>query len=134
MINELSLIVILCIAGFFLSAYAYYVERKYAKNQKYKAICDINEKASCTKAFSSKYGRTFGISNSIYGIIFYILVLVLLYEGFYKIIFYLSILGMLKSVQLAYVLYFKLKNLCIVCNSIYVVNILTLVVSYLMVY
>jgi vitamin-K-epoxide reductase (warfarin-sensitive) len=134
MIDEISIIVILCIAGFFLSVYALYVERKHAKNQRYKAVCDINEKASCTKAFASKYGKTFGMPNSAYGMVFYAAIFILLFLGFYDYVFYLAILAMMGSVRLAYVLYFKLKDMCIVCTSIYVVNILILVVGYLLVY
>ena len=42
---------------------------------------------------------------------------------------YLSVLSNIGSVYLAYVLYFILQNICVVCVSIYVVNFLLLVTS-----
>ncbi|MCH7568535.1 MAG: hypothetical protein IIA87_03865 [Nanoarchaeota archaeon] len=129
----LIIIQILAILGFLLSFYALYIEKKYEKSKKYKSLCDISEKVSCTKAFSSKYGKLFGLSNSVYGMIFYLVILLL---SFYNItyIFYLSMLAVIGSVYLAYVLYFKLNNFCLVCSGIYLVNIILLIFSYLEVY
>ncbi len=134
MVNEIATIAVICFIGFVLSIYALSVEKKKNANKNYKSVCDINDRASCTKAFTSKYGKTFGISNSIYGMVFYILVLILLFFGFYNYIFYLAIFGMLKTIYLAYALFFKLKDLCIVCSLIYTVNILLLIFSYLAAY
>ena len=117
--------------GIILSAYALYIEHKKAKNAEYKAVCDINDKMSCTKAFSSEYGKTFGLSNSIYGIIFYIIVYLLILFNQINLIFYLSILAVIGSIYLAYTLYFKVKSFCLICNGIYIVNILLLVFSYM---
>lgn len=121
-------VIVLSILGFLLSLYSYYAEKKFCKTKR-KMICDINDKISCTKAFTSIYGKTFGISNSLYGMVFYLFILILSFYNL-KYVFYLSILAVLGSVYLAYVLYFKVKSFCIVCNSIYLVNILLLVFSY----
>ncbi len=120
---------ILAVIGLLLSLYAFYVEKRFKANSKYHAACDINNKISCTKAFKSKYGHTFGISNSIFGIFFYAIIFVLLFMNLTNIVFYLSTISLLGSLYLAYVLYFKVRSFCIVCNSIYVVNILLFVVS-----
>ena len=122
-------IIILSFIGIILSIYAYSVERKSKKQENYKAICDINERMSCSKAFSSKYGSILGISNAIKGIFFYIILIILSFISL-KAVFYLSILSLLGTVYLVYVLYFKLKNFCIVCTLIYLVNILLLIFSY----
>ncbi len=121
-------IIVLSVIGFLLSLYSYYVERQFCKTKK-KAICDINDKISCTKAFTSIYGKTFGISNSIYGMVFYLVILILSFYNL-KYVFYLSILAVLSSVYLAYTLYFKVKSFCVICNTIYLVNILLLILSY----
>ena len=122
-------IIILSLIGLVLSAYAYSIERKLKKQEDYKAICDIHEKMSCSKAFSSKYGSLLGISNSLKGIFFYTILIILSFVS-PKAVFYLSILSVLGTVYLAYVLYFKLKNFCVVCTLIYLVNILLLIFSY----
>jgi len=133
-------IIILAIIGILLSIYAYYIERKTRKNKHYHAVCDFNNTVSCTKAFSSKYGHTFGVSNSIGGIFFYFLILILVILSIYNIynlssiiinsIFYLTIISMIGSTYLAYASYFKLKNFCMICNAIYIINILLVVFSY----
>lgn len=124
-----NIIRIVAVIGFLLSFYFLYIEKKASKSKKYKAICDISDKMSCTKAFSSRYGSLFGLSNSVLGLGFYLVIFLL---TFYNItyIFYLSILSIIISIYLAYVLYFKLKNFCLICNAIYLVNILLLIFSY----
>lgn len=122
---------ILAVIGLILSLYALVIEKRIKEDNKYKPACDISDKVSCTKAFSSKYGKTFGLSNSIYGIIFYIVILLLTLLGLINYVFYISVLSVLGSIYLVYILYFKVKSFCLVCNGIYLVNVLLLVFSYL---
>ena len=122
-------ITILAIIGLLLSIYALYVGKK-SSEKHYKAACDINDKISCTKAFSSSYGKILGISNSVFGIIFYIIILILNALDNIQVIFYLAVISVIGSIYLAYISYIKLKILCIVCSSIYLVNILLLIFSY----
>ena len=121
----------LAVIGFILSAYALYLKRKKAKNPEYKSVCDISDNMSCTKVFSSSYGKSFGISNSIYGLVFYTTIYFLDIFSQNNFIFYLSILSVLVSIYLAYILYIKVKSYCLICNGIYLVNILLLIFSYL---
>jgi len=125
-----GLIQLIAVFGFLLSLYALYVERKSAKSKTYKPICDINDRVSCTKAFSSKYGRLAVLPNSLYGMFFYPAVFVLAQYEFITYIFYLSILSVLGSLYLAYVMYFKIKTICLVCSGIYLTSILLLIFSY----
>ena len=48
-----------CFLGIALSCYALYVEIKKEQDDSYVAMCDFNEKMSCTKVFSSKYDKCF---------------------------------------------------------------------------
>ena len=125
---------ILSVIGFVLSVYAFIVEKKKEKDSKYKALCDINDKISCTKVFSSKYGKMAILPNSFYGMIFYLVVFLLAFFGNINYIFYLSVISVIGSSYLAYVLYFKVKNFCLVCHGIYIVNILLLIFSWVRVY
>ena len=113
-----------------LSIYAFYIEKRVEENKKYKALCDISDKASCTKAFSSSYGKMFIIPNSLMGIIFYAVIIILALLNQTNSIFYLSILSLLITLYLAYILFIKLKNICIVCSLIYAVNILLVIFAY----
>ncbi|RZF36366.1 hypothetical protein LSTR_LSTR010407 [Laodelphax striatellus] len=53
--------------GFLLSYYAYNVEVSFEEDSNYVAMCDISEHMSCTKAFSSEYGKGFGLTRLIVG-------------------------------------------------------------------
>ena len=124
-------LLLISLIGFLLSLYAIYVERMVKYDKNYKAICDISEKISCSKAFASGYGKIFfGISNGIIGTIFYALIAALNFYGLTNFIFYLSVLSVIGSIYLAYILNFKVKTICLVCYSIYIINILLLIFSF----
>ena len=46
--------IVLCVAGFLLSAYAVYIENAKAKDKDYVAFCDIDENISCTSVLTSE--------------------------------------------------------------------------------
>ena len=67
-----------------ISCYAVYVEVSKHADPEFKALCDFNEKSSCSRVLTSSYGTGMGlisvllgedhplnISNSFYGIILY---------------------------------------------------------------
>lgn len=116
--------------GLVLSFYALHVEENFGRKKGYQAACDINEELSCTRAFTSQYGKTFGISNAFYGVLFYVIVLVLSIMNESGYILVLAILSVLGSAYLAYLQYAKVKTLCLVCTAIYVVNILLVIFAY----
>lgn len=121
------IIILISIIGILLSVYAYYVEIK-SKEKNYHAGCDISNKISCTKIFNSRYGKLVGVSNSLLGIIFYFVVIVLFYIRF-ELIFYMTLLSVLGSLYLAYLQFFRIKSFCLVCSSVYILNILLLIFS-----
>ncbi|ELT87583.1 hypothetical protein CAPTEDRAFT_131213 [Capitella teleta] len=132
----------LCLIGAGLSVYAYHVETTKEKDNSYRAACDINEQMSCSKVFTSRYGRGFGIlehvvgkksplnqPNSVFGLVFYALQTILGLQrtssaAFMQVI--LAVMANMGSVYLAYILYFVLNDVCVVCVSTYVVNFLLL--------
>ncbi|MEQ2256733.1 Vitamin K epoxide reductase complex subunit 1-like protein 1 [Ilyodon furcidens] len=75
---------LVCLLGILLSLYAFHVEREKARDPTYMAMCDVSSSISCSKVFSSRWGRGFGLlgsifgndsvlnqRNSVYGILFY---------------------------------------------------------------
>ncbi|XP_033628231.1 vitamin K epoxide reductase complex subunit 1-like protein 1 [Asterias rubens] len=138
---------VLCALGIVLSVYALYVETSKESNPDFTAMCDIGQSVSCSKVFTSRYGRGFGIigrvlgehhilnqPNSIFGILFYFLqVLIGQIHTLSACNFLImtSILANLGSVYLGYILYFILEDACIVCISTYIVNALLLGVNIL---
>ncbi|HLC54927.1 MAG TPA: vitamin K epoxide reductase family protein [Candidatus Nanoarchaeia archaeon] len=125
------MLIILTLLGALLSCYALYVEWRAHSNKKYVAACDIGHAASCIKAFASPYGKLLGLPNAFYGLVFYIILFPFAFYGLHEFVFYGAVLGMLATFILAYISYVKMKNFCIVCSSVYLVNILLLIFSYL---
>uniref|UniRef100_A0A336LL03 vitamin-K-epoxide reductase (warfarin-sensitive) n=1 Tax=Culicoides sonorensis TaxID=179676 RepID=A0A336LL03_CULSO len=131
--------------GTLISCYGFYVEYQAESNTNYTAMCDISEAVSCTKVFSTEYGKGFGVvgkilgkesalnvPNGVYGLIFYSIMLVtsLMKCGkIARIQKWMAITSNLLSCYLAYLLYFVIQNFCVVCVSLYVVNAFLLVFS-----
>jgi len=127
-----------CCVGIALSLFAFHVENKKQHDDSYVAMCDINEHVSCSKVFTSKYGRGFGLlqlfldedspliqPNPVYGIIFYVTTFLLSFGNYVfvaRIQLMMCILANSGSVYLGYILYFVLHDMCVVCISTYVVN------------
>nr|XP_027804446.1 vitamin K epoxide reductase complex subunit 1-like protein 1 isoform X2 [Marmota flaviventris] len=99
-----------CAAGILLSIYAYHVERAKERDPEHRALCDLGPWVKCSAALASRWGRGFGLlgsifgkdgvlnqPNSVFGLIFYILQLLLDGEPAVKV---LRGLGATKCVQL----------------------------------
>ena len=115
-------VLILALVGLVVSIYAYLVEQKVKENSAYKPACDINNRISCTKAFTSKYSSVMGISNTIIGMVFYVLVLITALLGFNWLVCMYTITAALVSIVAAYILYVKVGSFCLVCTMIYIIN------------
>ncbi|CAG0884383.1 unnamed protein product [Darwinula stevensoni] len=135
----------LCTLGFVISAYSYYVEVRMEQDYEFKPFCDIAESVSCSKALLSEYGKGFGIMgkyfgeesiwnqyNSVYGMICYAILFLLSYgsEELLHLQLYVIALCNLFTPYLAYVLFVLMRNICIICISIYALNFLLLVVIF----
>lgn len=79
-------IIFYSLIGMGLSAYTIYVKIQSEMDPKYQAMCDINQKVSCTKVFNSEFGRGFGLipkdsplnlPNGIFGLIHYFIIALL---------------------------------------------------------
>jgi vitamin-K-epoxide reductase (warfarin-sensitive) len=125
-----SSVIVLAIIGFCLSAYAYYLEYKVLGDPSYKPACDLNDRISCTKPIRSAYGKLLGISNSILGMAFYTAIIGLALTHQPHVVQILTLGGLAGTIVFAYVLYFKIKSLCLVCTSLYIVNILLFMVTH----
>jgi vitamin-K-epoxide reductase (warfarin-sensitive) len=126
-------ILLLGIAGLLTTLYAIKVEKN---EDGKKSLCDVNDGMSCTRVLKSPYARmtkyTFGLSNSnplnqpntYYGVLFYLCVIVYHVLGLNFPYLFLTgcIASCLASCGLAYVLYSKLHDFCLVCATTYVIN------------
>ena len=124
------IIVALALIGFALSLYAFLIERWMKKDPTYKPACDLSDRISCSKPILSKYGKLFGISNTLLGMIYYAAVAVLALLGYYYLVQTLTIAGALASLGFAYILYFKIRSFCLICTATYAINIALLIASF----
>lgn len=124
--------------GLLISSYGYYVEVKAEADKNYRAMCDISEAISCTKVFSTPYGKGFGVigkvfgedsplnvPNGVFGLAFYTLLLLTSFSKSSLVTKFqlgFAVLSNSLSIYLAYLLYFVIENLCVVCVSLYAVN------------
>lgn len=143
--DELNIIlfVVVCAIGILLCLYAFHVEFQLGRKPTFVAACDINDRMSCTKVLSSRYAKGFGlvnensifnISNAIYGLLFYSFILIAaVFSGIWHWISFIILLEALiavaGSIYLAYILFFVLTDICVVCISTYLVNALLFVLS-----
>lgn len=123
------ILVLLSFIGIGLCLYSLYIEQR-MQGGAYKPACDLNDRISCSKTFRSKYGRLFGISLAFYGVIFYSIALALGLMDAIGLLHLAALFAVAASLVLAYIQYFKLQTICLICTSLYIVNILLLVVSY----
>ncbi len=125
--------IVTCIAlatvGFCISLYTYITERKVKAMPNFKPMCDISDRISCSKPMKSEYSNIFFFSNAIIGMGYYVLIALLALYNATTLLLITTIAGCLVSCWLAYLLFFKIKSLCILCTSLYVINFLLLLAS-----
>lgn len=137
------LLLFLCFFGFLLCMYVFHVEISKERDSSYKAWCDLSQSMSCSKVFTSRYGKGFGLidrilpeesifnqPNSIFGMTFYtmqIFMTLSINDHAVAMQTVTALIANFGSLYLFYVLYFVLHDFCIVCISTYIVNALILV-------
>ncbi len=124
------LIALIALLGLCISLYSFWVDRKLLHDSTYKPACDISDKISCSKPFSTPYSELLGISNTVVAIIFYTSMFWLAIAGYSTLLLLGAIGACALSLYLAYLLLFKVKSLCLICTALYIVNFLLLVASY----
>jgi len=125
-------LIILSLVGIVISAYLYY-----AKTHNKKLVCLPGH--DCDAVVKSKYGKTFGMENTIFGILYYVLILVYgiglyLNRNLFKedIVYYgivgASVISVLFAIYLTAVQAFVLKKWCDYCIVSSIVSLLILLV------
>ncbi|KAL4647783.1 vitamin K epoxide reductase complex subunit 1-like protein 1-like [Arapaima gigas] len=137
---------VVCVLGVLLSAYALHVQRQNATDPTYEAMCDVGSAVSCSRMLSSRWGRGFGLlgsifgkngamnqPNSVYDLVFYVFQLLLgmtVSAMAALILMTTSIVSVMGSLYLSYILYFVLKDFCIVSVTTYLLNLVLFVLNY----
>ncbi|KAJ8257052.1 hypothetical protein COCON_G00192040 [Conger conger] len=137
---------LVCLLGILLSMYAFHVEREKARDPSYQPLCDVSNSVSCSKVFTSRWGRGFGLlgsifgengvmnqPNSIYGLIFYLFQLLLgltVSAMAALILMTTSIVSVTGSLYLSYILHFVLKDFCIIGITTCALNFILFTLNY----
>ncbi len=105
------------------------VHYKLLTNPGYTSFCDVNATVSCTQAYLSQYGSLFGVPVAIFGVLFFVLVLLLVglggapasrvRESVPAYVFALSTIALAFSLYLAWASYIQLKTFCMLCAATY---------------
>jgi len=109
------------------------------------SFCVLNETIDCDGVARTEYSRFLGVPLSLYGLLFYLFVIVLHYAGklsqyrllrFLEVfknpnsyIFSLSAISVVVSVILAGISSFEIHKICILCYVSYVLNFLLLIIA-----
>jgi len=124
-------IIIIALLGLIISIYGIMVEYKIKQNGDYTAICDISDKISCTRPFLSPYKKMLGISNIWASAMYYGILFILALFHLKTTIFIITCIGIVVSIIFAYILFFKMRLICLICVSLYIINIALAVSCYL---
>ena len=79
--------------GFVISLYSWWADLNLHRHPKYKPFCDFHNNVSCSKNFTSKYSRVFGISNALIGIVAYFLIFIFVSLGYFGLVNVLAFLS-----------------------------------------
>jgi vitamin-K-epoxide reductase (warfarin-sensitive) len=123
-------IFIIAAIGFTLSLYGFFVKNKLDKDPTYHPVCDLSDRVSCSKTFLSPYSNLLIVSNTVAGLLFYAGIMLLALFGYAKLIWYGALAATIVSAIFAYILFFKIETICLLCISIYLINIALLYTAY----
>ena len=126
----MTILVILAITGLIISIYGITIERKLEQDSQYKATCDISDTISCSRPMLSQYNKIFGISNSLAAALYYIAVLIAVIINMPLLLMLVVTTGLVITLVFAYILYFKIKSVCLICTSLYLINITLAILCY----
>lgn len=121
---------ILACAGLAAAAASTYVHLRMLGDPGYASFCDVNATVSCSQVYQSRYGSVLGVPVALGGVIWFAAVLLLAYAGArapratapnvagYLLVW--STVGLAVSMYMAYVSFFVLGTVCLLCIVVYV--------------
>jgi len=133
------LVWVLALCGLAASATSLYVHYQMLAQPGYVSFCDINQTVSCQQAYLSRYGSAWGVPVALYGMIWFVFVLVLAYvgaagpesvrESMPAYLFATATVGLAVTLYMAYAAFFVLKAVCVLCLATYAAVIGLFIVS-----
>ena len=124
------IILILATIGLLISVYGITVEHKLQQDEQYKAACDLSDQISCSRPMLSEYNKMLGISNIWACALYYCAIIASTFMELPMLPLILSIVGCAVSIVFAYILYFKIHSFCLICTSLYAINIALMIACF----
>ena len=125
-----NLLLAFTLLGLVASAVSTYVHHRLLTETEYLSFCDVNATVSCTTVYLSRFGSIGGVPVALVGTVWFGLLLLLLLaerlgpatyrESVPLYLFALSGIALVPTVYLAYVSWFVLGAVCILCGLVYV--------------
>ncbi|HYD48362.1 MAG TPA: thioredoxin domain-containing protein [Terriglobales bacterium] len=117
------------------------VKRQLDSDANFASFCNVNARVNCDVVLSSDYANLFGVSVSLLACLYYggmlLLAAGLVYsESFSRrrslaaALFAGSIFGLIFSIYMAYVAFFVLNTVCLLCSALYLVSLVVFVFSW----
>jgi uncharacterized membrane protein/protein-disulfide isomerase len=130
---------VLALVGLAASLTSLYVHYQLLVQPGYASFCDINETVNCQQAYLSRYGSVRGVPVALFGVIWFVFVLVLAFlgtsgpptvrESYPAYLFATATVGLAVILYMAYAAFFVLKAVCVMCLTTYVAVIGLFIVS-----
>jgi uncharacterized membrane protein/protein-disulfide isomerase len=129
----------LALVGLVASLTSLYVHYQLLVQPGYTSFCDINDTVNCQQAYLSRYGSVRGVPVALYGVIWFVFVLVLAFlgtsgpppvkESVPAYLFATATVGLAVILYMAYAAFFVLKAVCVMCLTTYAAVIGLFIVS-----
>ncbi|RXN28688.1 vitamin K epoxide reductase complex subunit 1 1 [Labeo rohita] len=122
---------LVCLSGILISLYAFHVEREKTRDANYRAMCDLSSSISCSKVFTSREPTFIRLyhaaeptsdNQTARGLTASAMAALILMTT--------SIASVMGSLYLGYILYFVLKDFCVICVTTYALNFILFVLNY----
>jgi uncharacterized membrane protein/protein-disulfide isomerase len=130
---------IVALCGLAASATSLYVHYQMLAQPGYVSFCDISQTVSCQQAYLSRYGSAWGVPVALFGVIWFLFVLVLAFIGAVgpdsvrestpAYLFATATVGLAVTLYMAYAAFFVLKAVCVLCLTTYAAVIGLFIVS-----
>jgi vitamin-K-epoxide reductase (warfarin-sensitive) len=126
----MTVVLIIALIGLAISIYGIKVEQSIRENNFYKPACDISSKISCSRPMLSEYNKMLGVSNIWISALYYCAIIASTFMELPMLPMILSIVGVAVSIAFAYILYFKIRSFCLICTSLYIINIVLMIACF----
>ncbi len=127
----MPLLILLSVIGLVTIFYNMYVEYKVKQDPSYRSLCDFTEHIACTRTITSRWERAlFGIPNSLVGIGYYFLFILLAFAGKLQLAFYLALITSSLFLLVTVLIKRTEKIICTICALQWFIMIVQAIIIY----